>query len=107
VWFELRNEEDDSDESTESEGEVERTTLVVRWSEQLIKLVKRYIPPDFCSAFVLISTDDEPKSVGEAVELVEGKLWKDAMVEDMESLHKNEIWDLVKLPSGRNYVGSK
>ena len=29
------------------------------------------------------------------------------MVEDMESLHKNETWDLVKLPSGRNPVGSK
>jgi hypothetical protein len=29
------------------------------------------------------------------------------MVEEMESLHKNEIWDLVKLPSGRKHVGSK
>jgi hypothetical protein len=24
------------------------------------------------------------------------------MVEEMESLHKNETWDLVKLPSGTN-----
>jgi hypothetical protein len=29
------------------------------------------------------------------------------MVEEMESLHKNETWDLVKLPSGRNIIGSK
>jgi hypothetical protein len=29
------------------------------------------------------------------------------MVEEMESLHKNEKWDLVKLPSGRKHVGSK
>jgi hypothetical protein len=35
---------------------------------------------------MLITTDDEPKSVGEVVELVEGKLWNDAMVEEMESL---------------------
>jgi hypothetical protein len=29
------------------------------------------------------------------------------MVEEMESLQKNETWDLFKLPSGRNLVGSK
>jgi hypothetical protein len=29
------------------------------------------------------------------------------MVEEMESLYKNETWDLVKLHSGRNIVGSK
>jgi hypothetical protein len=32
MWFELRNEEDDSDESTKSEEEVEQLTLVVRRS---------------------------------------------------------------------------
>jgi hypothetical protein len=50
---------------------------------------------------VLSSTDEEPKSVREAVDSTEGKLWKDAMVEEMESLHKNETWDLVELPNGR------
>jgi hypothetical protein len=29
------------------------------------------------------------------------------MVEEIEYLHKNETWDLVKLPSGRNLVGRK
>jgi hypothetical protein len=56
---------------------------------------------------VLTSIDDEPKSVDEPVNSTEGKLWKDSMVEEMESLCKNETWDLVKLPSGRNLVGSK
>jgi hypothetical protein len=56
---------------------------------------------------VLTATDDEPKSIEEVVESTEGKLWKDAMVEEMGSLHNNETWDLVKLPSGRNLVGSK
>jgi hypothetical protein len=93
VWFELRNEEDDSDESTESEEEVEQLTLVVRRSERIRKPVERYSPPDFHSTFVLTSIDDEPKSVGEAVDSTEGKLWKDAMVEEMESLYKNETWD--------------
>jgi hypothetical protein len=56
---------------------------------------------------VLSSTDEEPKSVREVVDSTEGKLWKDAMVEEMESLHKNETWDLVELPNGRKHVGSK
>jgi hypothetical protein len=56
---------------------------------------------------MLTAIDDEPKLVGEAVDSTKGKLWKETMVEEMESLYKNETWDLVKLPSGRNLVGSK
>jgi hypothetical protein len=107
VRFELRDEEDDSDDFTEPEEEVEQLTMVVRRSERIRKLVERYIPPNLYFSFVLIFIDDEPKSVGEAVDSVEGKLWKDAMVKEMESLYKNETWDLVKLPSGRKPIGSK
>jgi hypothetical protein len=56
---------------------------------------------------MLTAIDDEPKSVDEVVDSTEGKLWKDAMVKEMESLYKNETWDLVKLLSGRKPVGSK
>ena len=43
----------------------------------------------------------------EAVDLEDGKLWKEAMVDEMASLHKNEAWDLVELPTGRKPIGSK
>jgi hypothetical protein len=66
-----------------------------------------YIPPKFHFVFVLTTTNEDPKSVKEATNTVEGRIWKDAMVEEMESLHKNKTWDLVKLPSGRNPIGSK
>jgi hypothetical protein len=56
---------------------------------------------------VLTYIDDEPKSVGETINSTKGKIWKDSMVEEIESLHKNETWDLVKLPSGRNIVSRK
>jgi hypothetical protein len=56
---------------------------------------------------MLIATDEEIKSVREEVDLTKGRLWKNAMIEAMESLHKDEMWDLVQLPSGRNHVGSK
>eukprot|EP00253_Pinus_taeda_P033991 PITA_33991 len=43
----------------------------------------------------------------EAVDLEDGKLWKEAMVDEMASLHKNEAWDLVECPAGRKPIGSK
>ena len=33
--------------------------------------------------------------------------WKEAMEKEMESPHKNDVWDLVKLPKGKKAVGSK
>jgi hypothetical protein len=66
VWFELRNEEDDSNESIELEEEVGQLTPFVRRLERVRKPVERYSPPNFYYAFVLTTIDDEPKSVGEA-----------------------------------------
>jgi hypothetical protein len=45
--------------------------------------------------------------VKEAIKSIEGKLYKDVMVEEIESLHKNETWDLVKLPNGRKTINRK
>ena len=61
----------------------------------------------FCSNFDLSVIDDDPRIVKEAVDSEDGKLWKEAMVDEMASLHKNEAWDLVELPAGRKPIGSK
>jgi len=45
--------------------------------------------------------------VKEAVDSEDGKLWKEAMVDEMTSLHKNEGWDLVEFPTGRKSIGRK
>jgi hypothetical protein len=67
VRFELRNKEDVSYDSTESDEEVEQPMLVVKRYERVRKLVERYSAPIFCFTFVLIATNEEPKSVREAV----------------------------------------
>jgi hypothetical protein len=91
VRFELRNkEEEDLYESTESDEEVEQETLVVRRYERVRKPIERYSLLDFHSAFVLATTEKKPESTREAINSIKGKLWKDTMVEEMESLHKNE-----------------
>ena len=52
-------------------------------------------------------TDDDPINVKEAVNSEDGDLWKKAMDDEMDSLDKNEAWNLVQLPAGRKAVGSK
>ena len=37
----------------------------------------------------------------------DSKLWKKAMVEEMDALDKSEAWDIVELPAGRKSVGRK
>jgi hypothetical protein len=74
VRFELRKEEDDSDESIESKKEVKQYTLVVRRLERLIKPFERYSMPEFFSSFVLTYIDNDPKSVSEAVDSTKGKI---------------------------------
>ena len=43
----------------------------------------------------------------EVVDSEDGKIWKEAMVDEMASLHKNEAWDLVELSTGRKPIDSK
>ena len=68
---------------------------------------ERYSPSAFCSNFSLTITDHDPRIIREAVDSEDGKLWKEAMVDEMASLHKNEEWDLVELPTGRKPIGRK
>ena len=68
---------------------------------------ERYSPFDFYSNFDLTITNDDPRTVMEAVDSEDGKLWKEAIVDEMASLHKNEAWDLVELLAGRKPIGNK
>eukprot|EP00253_Pinus_taeda_P005734 PITA_05734 len=51
--------------------------------------------------------DEEPQTLVEVVDLEDGKLWKEAMVDEMTCLQKNEACDLVELQARRKPIGSK
>ena len=74
--FQLNNEGSDSfeEELFESDEEVELQTPSLRRSDRVRRPVERYIPPDFRSAFVLSTINDEPRSVKEAISFEECKL---------------------------------
>jgi hypothetical protein len=52
-------------------------------------------------------TDDDPRTVRVAVDSEDGNIWKRSMDEEIESLDKTEVWDLVELPTRRNPIGRK
>eukprot|EP00253_Pinus_taeda_P002828 PITA_02828 len=76
IEFELKEEESKSVAVEESEDEEPQTSAVRRSAR-------------------------ERRTVKEAVDSEDEKLWKEAMVDEMASLHKNEAWDLVELSAGR------
>ena len=45
--------------------------------------------------------EDEPKNYSEVISNDDSTKWIAAMQEDVESLLKNETWELVKLPEGK------
>eukprot|EP00253_Pinus_taeda_P036335 PITA_36335 len=72
-----------------------------------------------CDAYVHVPKDKQTKldskyekcifigTVKEAVDSEDGRLSKEAMADEMASLHKNKAWDLVELPARRKPIGSK
>ena len=66
-----------------------------------------YGPSILYSKFSLSITDYDLRNVREETDLEDGKLWKEAMLDEMESLDKNEAWDLVELSAGRKPIGRR
>ncbi|KAG8481214.1 hypothetical protein CXB51_025952 [Gossypium anomalum] len=54
-----------------------------------------------------IDANQEPSNYSEAINCEDSEKWMFAMQEEMESLHKNKTWDLVKLPKGKKTVRCK
>ena len=73
IKFELKEEESDSIAEEKLEYE-EPQTPSVRRSVQERRQPERYIPSPFCSNFALSITDDDPRTVKEAVDSEDGKL---------------------------------
>ena len=69
--------------------------------------LERYTPTAFYSNFTLFITNDDPRTMKEAIDSEDGNSKKDAMVDEMASLHKNEASDLVEFLAGAKPTGSK
>jgi hypothetical protein len=56
---------------------------------------------------VLLSDGSEPECFSEAMKDENKKEWNKAMQEEMDSLHKNHTYELVKLPKGKKVLKNK
>ena len=50
---------------------------------------------------------EEPTSFQEAIDSPNSKEWMDAMRDEMDSMMRNRVWELVDLPPGRKSIGNK
>ena len=58
-------------------------------------------------ATLAVSDTDEPKNMNDALNGDDAQKWKDAADAEYKSLIKNNTWNLVDLPDGKNLVGCK
>ncbi|KAM1046410.1 hypothetical protein ACFX13_026491 [Malus domestica] len=62
---------------------------------------------DYVSFALPIITDEISSNFEEAIESEEKERWCNAMGDEMNSLLKNETWELAKLPKGKKAIGCK
>ncbi|KAG9454908.1 hypothetical protein H6P81_007812 [Aristolochia fimbriata] len=66
----------------------------------------RYMFEDMVSFALTVGTGD-PSTFSEAMKVDDSDVWLHAMKEEMESLLKNQTWELVELPKGKRAIGCK
>ncbi|KAK8926176.1 hypothetical protein KSP39_PZI018366 [Platanthera zijinensis] len=111
VELEESDKVDDHDDSSDSEDtdvaqptDAEPYTIARGKARREVRLPLRLLDT-VAYAFQVISS--YPSSYREVVESRDCSQWKAAMVEEMDSLQKNQTWDLVNLPKGAKAIRSK
>ena len=72
--------------------------------KSIINPTTRYGFEDLVSYTLIISSGD-PTNFYEVVHIQKKGRWMSAMEEEMQSLQKNQTWELVKLPKGKRAIG--
>uniref|UniRef100_A0A2N9FK26 CCHC-type domain-containing protein n=1 Tax=Fagus sylvatica TaxID=28930 RepID=A0A2N9FK26_FAGSY len=55
----------------------------------------------------VVTIENDPTNFAKAMESHDAEQWLKAMHEELDSISKNEVWDLTELPTGRKPVGCK
>ena len=97
------NQEPPQDDSTEADSteEVETETQIPQRTSS--REIKR---PDYYGVR-LYTVLKEPETVADALRSSDKTKWEVAMQKEMDSIHSNDVWDLVKLPKDCKPVGNK
>ena len=106
VQIECLGNDEQVDEDT---GEPPQPTIEEQPEPVVRRSARERQHPDYYGVRVNVASEvlNEPTSMTEALASPERAKWMDAMDKEMDSLHLNDVWDLVKLPKDRKAVGSK
>ena len=66
-----------------------------------------WLTTDMIVAYALPVVEGAISSTYREAEINSAKMWKDAMEEEIISLHKNDTWELTELPKGKKAFGCK
>ena len=56
---------------------------------------------------VLLIEETDPRTYREAMLDIDSEKWQEAMKSELDSMHQNQVWDLVQLPEGIVPIGCK
>jgi len=87
-------------------GDVYESIAVGRTRRNLRK--PSWLTTDMIVAYALpVIEETIPSTYREAEISSDSKMWKDAIVEEMSSLYKNDTWELTELPKRKKAIGCK
>lgn len=105
---ELENEDNAEENDVVQQQDVRRSTRIRNVPDRLGTVTGDWWDSEELEYANLVNAvREEPTTFNEAINGENSLQWKDAVKSEYESLMKNDTWQLVDLPPGRNLVGSK
>ncbi|KAG2955346.1 hypothetical protein PC118_g24752 [Phytophthora cactorum] len=109
----LQSDEDDKEEEDEAAGDESFEPCSKRHPrtqslEEAVEMSAVAREDDsFEAAYAVVSVGEMPTMFKSAMESSDAVKWKEACDSELESLHKNDTWDVVPLPKGRKAIGCR
>ena len=95
--------------SSEEESNHPNTDIAEEPEVRVRRSTREKHRPDFYGVWVhsVEDVNREPVTVSQTLSGSESQEWKVAMEIEMNSMYKNDVWELVPLPEGRQVIGCK
>ena len=99
--------DDDRYEYAESDHEVVKQPQVAEENVRQLRDRLTAKQTDFYGCPVMYIAEKLPNDINEAMKSEKKELWKEAMLDEMNSLHENNTWVLVEKPEKQKVINSK
>jgi len=105
-WWSCSDQDADDDDQGQAMGDVQKFIAVERIWRNLHK--PSWLTTNMIVAYALPVIEEVISSTYKKAEInSEFKMWKNAMMKEMSSLHKNDTWKLLEFPKEKKAIGYK